>query len=149
MEDLKSPTCSSKSGSPDIGAPPLGSPPSIDLGAMNEPDPSNDRHRAHIRTYHKEKANCEPAPINEADYFRRRLRNVFEFDNAVDHLIPGSPIQMIPPDSESWVEDPGYIEARRLRSVSAVPSMSDMPLRYSLAPTLPQLVTTSILRISG
>ncbi|QRW04484.1 hypothetical protein RhiLY_03483 [Ceratobasidium sp. AG-Ba] len=50
MEDLKSPTGSPKSGSPDIGAPPLGSPPLIDLGTMNEPDPSNDWHRAHIRT---------------------------------------------------------------------------------------------------
>ncbi|KAG8746233.1 hypothetical protein FRC12_014343 [Ceratobasidium sp. 428] len=38
---------------------------------------------------------------------------------------------MIPPDPDSYVEDPGYIEPTRYRSVSAVPSLAGAPpLRF-------------------
>ncbi|KAG8725247.1 hypothetical protein FRC09_004460 [Ceratobasidium sp. 395] len=93
-----------------------------DLGTQSKSRNTN----AH--TYQMDRAKLGPAqPFDDAEHLRKRLSDIFGREDTPNTIVPDSPGRMIPPDPNSYVEDPGYIEPTRYRSVSAVPSLAGAP----------------------
>ncbi|KAG9124509.1 hypothetical protein FRC07_011347 [Ceratobasidium sp. 392] len=123
----------SRSSSPNLVVhPPPPSPPALaqSPGNMDEPGAQSNQSNANVRTYRM--ARLGPAqPFDNGDHLRERIRNVFGREATPDAIVPNSPSRMKLPDPDSHVEDPGYIEPVRYRSVSAVPTLADAPpLRF-------------------
>ncbi|KAG9126628.1 hypothetical protein FRC07_002711 [Ceratobasidium sp. 392] len=116
----------SRSSSLDLDASP--GPVSPLLLAQEAKNMDANRRETNGRTYRTARAGMGPAqPFDNPDDLRKRLHNLFGREDTPDAIVPDSPGQITPPNPDAHVQDTGYIEPARYRSVSAVPTLADAP----------------------